>query len=442
MGMKEPHVLVVDDVPQNVRLMEALLSPCGYAVTTSDSGRDALKRLSSDSFDIVLLDILMPEMDGYEVCRQIRANPATAMLPVVMVTASSESEKLKALEAGADDFLQKPLDKAELAARVKSLLRIKQYHDTTMAQKVELVELNRSLEDRVRRQVEEINRLGQLRRFLSPQLSDLLLSSEGESILQSHRREVAVLFCDLRGFTAFGETAEPEEVMKVLAEYHVLMGEMIQRHQATVGFFGGDGLMVFFNDPFPCDEPTGRAVRLALEMKKGMTFLCASWEKRGYKLGFGAGVAFGFVTLGEIGFEGRKEYGIIGTTVNLASRLCDEAKPGQIILGQSAYAAVEDIIEAERLGDFELKGFSRRMPAYSLKRLRGPVLRAGYPDGLSDREVEVTRLVSAGRSNVQLAQELVISLNTVTRHLSNIFNKTGVTNRTELAGYAHKHGLV
>jgi adenylate cyclase len=437
-----PRVLVVDDIIQNIRLLEALLTPRGYEVTTSTSGRDALEKLDSHAVDLVLLDIMMPEMDGYEVCQRIRANPATAMLPVVMVTASTDAEKARAIEAGADDFLQKPLNQAELLARVKSLLRIKEFHDTITAQRAELAELNRGLEERVAHQVTEIERLGKLRRFLSPQLSEVLLTSGGESILESHRREIAVLFCDLRGFTPFAEVAEPEEVMRALGEYYDEMGALIHRHQATVGFFAGDGLMVYFNDPIPCDDPAARAVRLGLDMRARMSVLAAAWRQQGHDLGFGVGISLGYATLGEIGFEGRRDYGVIGSMVNLASRLCGEAGDGQVLLTQRALAAVERFVDVESLGEFDLKGFLRPVAAFNVLRLRELHGGVSYPDGLSEREVEVIRLVSLGRSNQQIADQLVISQHTVTRHVSNIFDKTAATNRTELAAYAHKHGLV
>ena len=205
--MSEPAtILVVDDLPQNVRLLEAVLAPRGYAIATATSGREALERVASDPIDLVLLDIVMPEMDGYEVCRALRADDSTRFLPVVMITASGEQEKVAAIEAGADDFIAKPFDQAELLARVGSLLRIKRYHDTIEAQAAELAAWNQQLEQRVQDQVEELERMGRLRRFLSPQLAELVVSSGDESFLTSHRREITVVFCDLRGFTAFAET--------------------------------------------------------------------------------------------------------------------------------------------------------------------------------------------------------------------------------------------
>jgi len=367
----QPKILVVDDVPENIRLLEAVLAPHNYKVLTAASGQEALDIVSREAPDLILLDILMPEMDGYEACQRLRHDPKSRVLPIIMITSSDWPEKLRALEAGADDFIPKPFDKAELLARVKSLLRVKEYHDTIQGQAVELAEWNRTLEARVQEQVQEMERMSRLRRFLSPQLADLIVSSGDETVLQSHRREVAVLFCDLRGFTGFAESTEPEEVMTVLREFHQMLGELISRFEATVGFFAGDGLMVFFNDPLPCSDPALRAVEMAVTMRERMTDLTANWRKRGHNLGFGVGITLGYATLGEIGFEGRSDYGVVGSVVNLASRLCDEARNGQILISQRAYAAVEDAVEVERLDELALKGFVQPVSAFNIVRLKG-----------------------------------------------------------------------
>ena len=247
-------MLVVDDQPPNLRLMEAMLSPRGHQVVTAASGEEALDRLAERSVDLVLLDIMMPGIDGYEVCERIRANPETAFLPVVMVTASGEDQKVRAIEAGADDFVTKPVNRAELIARVASLGRVKRYHDTVVRQAGELQAWNSELANRVQTQVEELERMAKLRRFLSPQLAELIVDSGDESFLESHRREIVVVFCDLRGFTTFAESSEPEEVTTVLREYHDALGDLIYRFEGTLERFTGDGLMVFFNDPVPCDD--------------------------------------------------------------------------------------------------------------------------------------------------------------------------------------------
>jgi class 3 adenylate cyclase len=356
---------VVDDTPPNVRLLEAILSSHGYAVGSAGSGPEALEKVAAEPPDLILLDIQMPGMDGYEVCRRLRSAPSTQFLPIVMVTSSDAEVRVDAIEAGADDFITKPLNQQELLARVRSLIRIKQFHDTIQAQGAELAEWNRTLEARVGEQVEELEKMNRLRRFLSPTLAELILS-QGESILESHRREIAVLFADLRGWTAFSVTTEPEEVMGVIREFHQAMGTLIHRFEATVGWFAGDGLMVWFNDPIPCPDPAAQAVRMAVAMRKVMAELTSKWRKRGHELDFSVGIALGYATLGRIGFEGRYDYGAVGSVMNLASRLCDEAGSGQILVTERAFAEVEELVRAEPAGELTLKGFARPMPAYRI----------------------------------------------------------------------------
>ena len=365
--MNEPGtILVVDDLPQNVRLLEAVLKPRGYVVLAATSGGKALERVASAPVDLVLLDIVMPEMDGYAVCRALRADAATRFLPVVMITASGEQEKVAAIEAGADDFIAKPFDQAELVARVQSLIRIKRYHDTIESQAAELAAWNRELEQRVQQQVEQLERMGRLRRFLSPQLADLVLSSGDESFLESHRRDITVVFCDLRGFTSFAETVEPEDVMLVLNQYHAALGDLVHRYEGTLERFAGDGMMVIFNDPLPCPDAPQRAVRMAVAMRGRIGELAEGWSRQGYELDFGVGIAQGHATLGQIGFEGRYDYSAIGSVSNLAARLCAEAAPRQILISQRVFSAAEDIIVADSVGELALRGFSRPARAYNV----------------------------------------------------------------------------
>jgi len=363
---EQATILVVDDLPQNIRLLEAILAPRGYRIATASSGRAALERVAAEPVDLVLLDILMPGMDGYAVCRALRAEPSTSFLPVVMITASGEQEKVAATEAGADDFIQKPFDQAELLARVHSLLRIKRYHDTIESQAAELAAWNRELERRVRDQVDALERMSRLRRFLSPQLAELVVSSGDESFLQSHRREITVVFCDLRGFTSFAETVEPEDVMAVLGEYHAALGDLVHRFDGTLERFTGDGLMVIFNDPLDCPDAPERAVRMALAMRGRVAELGEGWKRKDYDLDFGVGIAQGHATLGRIGFEGRWDYTAIGSVTNLAARLCAEAERRQILISQRVFSAIEDIVVVDSLGELTLRGFSKPARAYNV----------------------------------------------------------------------------
>jgi len=353
------RILVVDDLPQNIKLLEAILAPRGYAVIDATSGEEALAAIGKERPDLVLLDVLMPGIDGYETCRRMRADPSTRLLPVIMVTASGDEEKVRAIEVGADDFVQKPINQPELLARVRSLLRIKQYQD-------ELAELNRTLEERVRAQVTELERLGRLRRFLAPQVAELVVSSGDTTILDTHRREITTLFCDLRGFTAFSETVEPEEVVSVLREYHDMLAMLISRFEPTLDHMAGDGVLVYFNDPVPCPNPPARAVSMALAIREEIGTVVRSWRGRGHDLDFGVGIAHGHATLGTIGNNGLFRYAAIGSVTNLAARLSDAAAGDQILISARVHAAVEDRIEAEPVGPLPLKGFARPVPAFNV----------------------------------------------------------------------------
>lgn len=368
--MDGAKILVVDDVRENVRLLEAVLGARGYEVISANDGAEALALVARDPPDLVLLDVVMPGMDGYAVCEALRADEGTAVVPVIMITSSVGEEKTKAIEAGADDFIPKPLNHHELLTRVRSLLRIKRYHDTIKAQGAELRELNRTLEERVRAQVDELERLRRLQRFLSPQVTGAIVSTGADSVLASHRRQVAMLFADLRGWTRFVDGVEPEELMLVLREFHDAVGRLVKRFDATVGFLQGDGVQLFFNDPIEIPDAPLRAVRLGCALREELAALRDRWHGRGHELDFGAGIALGYATCGEIGFEGRSDYAAIGGVTNLASRLADEATGGQILITQRLYAEVEDAVEVVPAGEFALKGFGRPLAAFDVRAVK------------------------------------------------------------------------
>src|SRR5882757_2369135 len=361
-------VLAVDDQPTNLRLLDAVLTPRGHRVITASSGAEALALLETEDVDLVLLDIVMPEMDGHEVCRRIRSTAATEFLPVVMITASGSEQRLAALESGADDFVTKPFDKSELLARVSSLARVKRFHDTIRRQADELTEWNTELETRVAQQVAELERTNRLRRFLSPQLADLVVGDE--TLLGSHRREIVVVFTDLRNFTPFAEASEPEEVMSVLGEYHTAIGTLVHAYEGTLERFTGDGIMVFFNDPIPCDDAADRAVRMSIDIRDAVRELSAGWLRKGHDLAVGIGIDQGFATLGRIGFEGRFDYSAIGSVTNRAARLCAEARGWQVLVSDRVLAAVEHVCVSEVIGDLQPKGFSRSVRVHNITALK------------------------------------------------------------------------
>ena len=373
-----PRLLIVDDQPMNVDILKTRLAVHGYELLTATDGAEALALASAHHPDLILLDVMMPRIDGIEVCKRLKADASLPFIPIIMVTARGDSKDIvTGLEAGADEYLTKPVDQAALVARVKSMLRIKALHDTTQEQATrlemqaaQLAEWNRTLEQRVTEQLGALERLGRLKRFFSPHLAELLISSGGEKLLESHRREVTVVFCDLRGFTTFANTAEPEEVMAILREYHATMGELIFRFEGTLERFTGDGLMVFFNDPVPCPDPAARAVRMAVDIRQHMRMLTARWQRRGHALDHGIGIALGNATLGMIGFAGRVDYGAIGPVTNLAYRLCDEARGGQILISQRVYMALEALLDAEPLGTISLKGFLQPVSVFNVRALK------------------------------------------------------------------------
>ena len=357
------RILVVDDQRANVEMMAGVLKARGYDVLTAQDGEAALERVRAGSPDVVVSDILMPGMDGYEMCRRLRADAATALLPVVLVTSlDAQGERIKGLEVGADDFISKPVKWEELFARVKALLRVKSLQD-------ELKGWNAKLEERVREQVAQLERLGRLKRFFSRPVAEAIVAG-GEEMLEPHRREITAVFLDLRGFTAFTDRADPDEVMELLRAYHATLGRTVDEFGGTLEHFAGDGIMIFFNDPLPVDRPAERAVRMAIALQAAFTPISQAWARLGHEVGLGIGIAQGETTLGIIGFEQRWEYAAIGNVPNLAARLCGAARAGEILLDAQTEQDVQHMAETDTVGPLDLRGFLQPVPAFRLKSLK------------------------------------------------------------------------
>jgi len=354
-------ILIVDDEPFNLDLLEQELADYDYAIERAADGVEALEKTQSFEPDVILLDYMMPRMNGLEVVKHLRATPEHKGIPVILLTAkATQEDKVAGLDAGADDYVTKPFDSFELLARVRAMMRLKEMHDT-------LTEWNRTLGETVKKQVSELERMARLKRYLSPQIAETILGQD-DDLFRTHRREITIVFLDLRGFTAFSDSAEPEEVMEFLRHYHAEMGKLVFKFAGTLERFMGDGIVIIFNDPIPCEDHPQHATLMALEMRDRVKELRGTWLKKGYDLDLGVGIAAGYATLGTMGFEGRMDYGTVGNLPNLAARLCAEAKGGQILTDQKTMSRLENAFEAEAIEQLSLKGITRPVLAYNILR--------------------------------------------------------------------------
>jgi len=335
-NMTSPLILVVDDNADMRSYVERILRK-HYRIVLAKDGADAFEQAQRLHPELIVTDIMMPKMSGHDLLKAVRQDKGLRSVPVIFLTARAGTDaRIESLHAGADDYLSKPFDEHELLARVGNLIR-------SRAQERELAQLQKE----------------KLARFLPPNVADMIMSGEHEDFLKGHRREITVVFIDLRGFTAFVELAAPEEVMTILREYQAVMGRLVSEYGGTLERFVGDAVMIYFNDPLPCPDHARQAVKLALAMRQAVEALRQQWKTQDIQLGAGIGIATGYATIGAIGFEGRKDYAAIGPVTNLSARLCSEAQHGQIFISDRVLALGKEWISVESIGELRLKGVQK-----------------------------------------------------------------------------------
>ena len=360
-------VLVVDDLHDNVTMLCAYLHAKGYSTIAANDGLKALELANERYPDLIMLDINMPHMTGLEVCKELKGKELTKLIPIILVTANSSTDDIvKGFEVGADDYLIKPYNYMEMIARVRSMLRIKDAQNKLVEVNKQLDELNQNLEKKVTEQVRELERVNRLRRFLSPEIVNGITAENSEEILSEHRREITVVFLDLRNFTSFSEKATPQEVIHTIRELHQMVGPIIFEFRGTLERFTGDGMMVFLGDPEPMENHPCQAVKMALKIRDKVEDLRANWASKGYQLALGIGIATGEASLGTIGFEGRLDYAAIGVVTNLSARICNQAQGGQILMSQKTYSDTKDLFITKAQEPINLKGFSKAQPIFEV----------------------------------------------------------------------------
>ncbi|MGE0616841.1 MAG: response regulator [Bacteriovoracia bacterium] len=365
----KPIICVVDDDTALNRGLCELLEENGYQTISFASATQFVNQHQENpvACELVISDINMPGLSGYDLCQTVRQSGAPEHLPIILITGNNAvEEKTKGLDFGADDFISKPFRPTELLAKIRSLLKIRSEQKNTLAHLSTVQSENQGLVHKLQAEIKRSQQVGTLMSFFSPKVAELLTSDNAHSILRRHRTEVSVLFVDLRGFTAFSEVAEPEDVLGVLEAYYKAVGTISLRHGGTLGHLAGDGIMIFLNDPETIADHQAVAVRMALEIRAALEKQREQWKKRDFDLDFGMGLADGYATIGGIGFEHFWQYSVIGTVANLSARLCHEAKGGQILVSQRFFSSLEAFFSGQAVGNLEFKGIHKPISVYNI----------------------------------------------------------------------------